>query len=73
MNEVKVVCVCGVESVVLMVGNNTADGKKLCYCGRHITVHLRKNVPQNHREELAQQTTNTQRLAEAAQKRVLCL
>jgi len=44
MREINIECVCGVRSMVLMVGDNNADGKSLCSCGRHITVHLRKSA-----------------------------
>lgn len=44
-NEAKITCLCGAECKVLMVGNNNADGKSLCICGRNITIHLRKNIP----------------------------
>jgi hypothetical protein len=35
-------CLCGQENLVHMIGNNNADGKAICTCGRHITVHLRR-------------------------------
>jgi len=44
------ICICGKKSTVCMVGNNTADGKSLCVCGRHITVHLRR-APQKLRKQ----------------------
>lgn len=42
MKKAKLICICGVETTVNMIGNNNADGKALCECGRHITVHLRR-------------------------------
>jgi hypothetical protein len=43
MKTAKLICICGEETVVNMIGNNNADGKSICDCGRNITVHLRRN------------------------------
>lgn len=42
MREINIECICGSRSMVLMVGNNNANGKSVCPCGRHITVHFRR-------------------------------
>jgi hypothetical protein len=42
-DKVEFLCLCGAESTIQMVGKNDADGKNLCSCGRHITIHLRRN------------------------------
>ena len=36
-------CLCGKTTSVRMIGNNNADGKAKCGCGRNITVHLRRH------------------------------
>ena len=43
MKKVKLICICGEETEVNMVGNNNADGKAVCKCGRNITIHLRRH------------------------------
>ena len=40
--SVLVMCVCHKVNLIYMTGNNNADGKGLCDCGRHVTVHLRR-------------------------------
>jgi hypothetical protein len=40
---VTLICLCGRKNTFRMTGNNNADGKWLCECGRHITVHLRRD------------------------------
>jgi len=37
------ICLCGETTKVRMSGNNNADGKAKCGCGRNITVHLRRH------------------------------
>lgn len=43
MNEAKVICLCGEEISMKMVGSNNSDGKAICKCGRHVTLHLRRH------------------------------
>ncbi len=39
-----VICLCGNMTEIKVIGKNNADGKALCKCGRHITVHFRKKI-----------------------------
>ena len=43
MKTAKLTCLCGTETEVRMSGNNNADGKAKCKCGRNITIHLRRH------------------------------
>ena len=40
-SQAKIICICGQETFMNMIGNKNADGKSICECGRHITLHLR--------------------------------
>lgn len=51
-------CLCGANNKVSMVGNNNANGKSKCICGRNITIHLRK-----HKQKVASQQTVEDRMA----------
>ena len=42
MKTATVICICGKQTKLNMVGNNNADGKMKCKCGRNITLHLRR-------------------------------
>lgn len=42
MTEVRLTCLCGRDLQARVVGNNNADGKADCRCGRKITVHFRR-------------------------------
>ena len=44
---VDVGCICGRLNTVDVVGNNNADGKRECRCGRHITIHFRRHKGSN--------------------------
>lgn len=44
IHTAKVLCICGNFIDVNVSGNNNADGKNLCKCGRHITIHFRKHM-----------------------------
>ena len=35
-------CLCGRVVSLIVTGNNNADGKGLCKCGRHLTAHYRR-------------------------------
>ena len=36
-------CICGRSIDIFVVGNNNADGKVRCACGRNITMHFRRH------------------------------
>jgi len=36
-------CLCGQSTAVYMIGDNNANGKSICECGRHITLYLRRH------------------------------
>lgn len=45
-------CLCDRGNLVSMSGNNNADGKAICKCGRHITIHLRRQTQKERKEEV---------------------
>ena len=49
--HVDVGCICGRLNTVDVVGNNNADGKRECRCGRHITVHFRRHKKYNPKDD----------------------
>ena len=42
MKEGKLTCLCGLENKYVTNGNNCADVKFKCKCGRNITIHFRR-------------------------------
>lgn len=47
---VVITCICGATFTIWVVGNNNANGKKLCSkCKRNITVHFRRHKDESKR------------------------
>lgn len=44
LKEAIIICICKQSTKLVMVGNNNADGKAKCICGRNITLHLRRQI-----------------------------
>jgi len=42
--EPSICCLCGEQMSVSIrvIGNNNANGRAICKCGRHITIHFRR-------------------------------
>jgi hypothetical protein len=42
MVTVKLTCICGKVILIDIVGRENGNGKGICQCGEHITIHFRK-------------------------------
>ena len=43
LRTTQIYCLCGRPVHLTIVGNNNANGKRKCECGRNITVHFRRH------------------------------